>query len=61
MKFSVATIQKDNEKPTCTDFVCTRHSLKTETRTFVEDAQSDEGRQIECKSCEQCTDNGYRF
>ncbi|KAI6176274.1 Protein kinase domain-containing protein [Aphelenchoides bicaudatus] len=58
---SVSTIQKDDEKPSCTDFVCTRHSLKTETRTFVEDVQNDDGKQIECKTCSQCTDSGYSF
>jgi hypothetical protein len=53
------TIQRDTEKEICSDFICTRQSLKTETRTFVEDVSVDEGRQIECKKCDQCTDSGY--
>ncbi|KAI6214439.1 hypothetical protein M3Y94_00268400 [Aphelenchoides besseyi] len=52
-------LNKDSQPRMCEDFSCTKHLLPNEARSFIEDVENDETRQVECRNCKQCTASGY--
>ncbi|KAI6200764.1 Protein kinase domain-containing protein [Aphelenchoides besseyi] len=52
-------LNKDSQPRMCENFICTKHLLLNEARSFIEDVENDETRQVECRNCKQCTASGY--